>query len=258
VSEGERRGVLYVATGEKFVRAACTSADSVSSYSPRLKKHIFCDGPSAEALPRRLFDSVGLIDDPHRRSKVDHLHRTPFAKTLYLDADTALVAPVDEIFDLLDRFDIALAHAPLRNIPATKQFWKTRIPDSFPQMNSGVIAYRSSPPVLDLLRRWHTAYREAGFKKDQVTLREILWKSDLRLAALPPEYNIRHVRLIEEVWRKEEAKPRILHCRNFVARKPKDKTRRRRIKGWFARRGRYVKAIFAPVVSRLRELVFPK
>lgn len=257
-SPRQGQGVLYVATGEKFVRAACASSDSVSSRSPGLKRHIFCDGPSAESLPPRLFDSVTIIDDPHRRSKVDHLHHTPFEKTLYLDADTKVIAPVDDLFDLLDRFDIALAHAPLRNIPATRQFWKTRIPDAFPQMNSGVIAYRSSPGVLDLLARWEKAYREAGLKKDQVTLRELLWKSDLRIAALPPEYNIRNVRLIEEVWRKEEAKPRILHCRKFVERKPKDKSPRRRFVGWFTRRGRYIRAIYTPLIARVRELVFPR
>ena len=103
---------------------------------------------------------------------------TRFQRTLYLDTDIRVVADISEMFDILDRFDIAIAHAHARNRKETKTVWHFQIPDAFPQMNGGVLLFRSSPTVLDLLRAWQRAYHSAGYAKDQVTLRELLWLSD--------------------------------------------------------------------------------
>jgi hypothetical protein len=255
VPDRSGRGILYVATGPDYVRAACASAESAANYSPLLKRHLFCDAGSAHVVPRGLFSSIAVIENPHRRSKIDQIPRTPFSRTLYLDADTEVVAPIEDLFELLDRFDIALAHAHLRNIPATRQLWKKRIPDSFPQMNAGVIAYRSRPPVLEFLQNWQVSFHEARFRKDQVTLRELLWKSDLRIAALPPEYNVRNARCLEGARSDKELKPRILHCRRLVPRKPRVTSFRGKIAGWPLRQGRLVRAVFGPLLRRLRELI---
>ena len=220
--EGE--GILYVATGKAHVIAAVRSAESAAEQSPGLRRHLFCDGPSLEHLPSGVFDSVGEVENPHVRSKVDCLVRTPFERTLFLDADTKIVHPIEDVFLLLERFDIALAHAPRRNCRETRERWRADIPDAFPQMNSGVIAFRSRPAVLALLDEWSIAYREAGIKKDQTTLRELLWLSDLRIATLPPEYNVKLRKYIDSVWEEWEAKPRILHLRSLVVRRPRVKT----------------------------------
>ena len=140
---------------------------------------------------------------------------TRFQRTLYLDTDIRVVADISEMFDILDRFDIAIAHAHARNRKETKTVWHFHIPDAFPQMNGGVLLFRSSPTVLDLLRAWQRAYHSAGFAKDQVTLRELLWLSDLRLHILPPEYNIRYERYLS-FWEAREAIPRILHFRSIT------------------------------------------
>jgi hypothetical protein len=213
-----------VATGKAHVLAAAASAESAARHSPGLRRHIFCDASSLHLLRPGLFDSTGEVDDPHARSKIDYLPRTPFERTLYLDADTRVVHPVEDVFRLLDRFDIAMAHAPRRNSRETRETWRVDLPDAFPQVNSGVIAFRRTPDVLDLLQDWSEAYREGGFKKDQVTLREVLWLSDLRLAILPPEYNIKHRKYVDSVWESWEAVPRILHLRSFVSRPPRVKT----------------------------------
>jgi len=92
--------------------------------------------------------------------------------------------------------------------------WRTEIPEAFPQLNTGVFLFRGTPAVLELLRAWSAAFHEAGLKKDQVTLRELLWLSDLRLHVLPPEYNLRHRKYLR-VWEEREAVPRILHFRRF-------------------------------------------
>lgn len=212
----KEKGVIYIVTGRKYFKSAIQSAKSVRNYSPKLKIHIFTDEENIKLLNgyEDAIHSFGKIDSPHRRSKVDYLPRTPFGRTLYLDSDTRICAPIDDVFELLDQFDIALAHAHNRYSPRTTMIWITPVPQCFPQFNGGVIAYRSSSRVLNFLESWSVAFHHAGFEKDQVTLRELLWQSNLRIATLPPEYNLRFKKYLK-IWEKNEAQPKILHFGEF-------------------------------------------
>jgi len=217
------QGVLYIATGAAFCRAALEAARSVREHSPELGVHIFCDQTGAEILRpevERLSLTLGSIENPHRRSKVDYLGQTPFERTLYLDVDTRICAPVNEVFELFERFDIALTHAHRRNHPNTRQFWKREFSPAFPHFNGGVIGYRRTPAMLAFLEQWRVSFHSAGFGKDQVTLRELLWESELHIATLPPEYNVRYPRYLR-LWKAhpEEAQARILHFKHFVPEK---------------------------------------
>jgi len=216
--ERERRcGVVYIATGAASVEAAQASAQSIRRANPELSLALFTDANGlADPRTRSTFDGISRIANPHRRSKVDHLAATPFERTLYLDADTRVYAALAPVFALLDRFDVALAHAHARERESTNEPWRKEIPASFPQFNGGVILYRSSAPVLALLESWREAFHTAGFRKDQVTLRELLWESDLRIATLPPEYNVRYLKYLW-LWRRNEASLKILHHRRFRA-----------------------------------------
>jgi hypothetical protein len=208
-----KAGVIFVAAGAPYVLAANRAAKSVREESPSVGVDLFTNLPE---LAADVFDEVRPLDSPHRRSKVDCLHQTRFERTLYLDTDIRVVADITEMFRTLDRFDIALAHAHARNRDQTRQMWRLDIPKAFPQMNSGVILFKSTTPVLVFLRAWQQAYHSAGFRKDQVTLRELLWCSDLRLHILPPEYNIRYERYLS-FWDPKEAVPQILHLAKFHA-----------------------------------------
>lgn len=205
------KGVIYIAVGPDYTRQAVQSAESVRQWAPELAVHLFTDQPDVTSPA---VNGITRIENPHNRSKVDYIHRTPFARTLYLDADTRVVADIRGMFDVLDRFELAIAHAHKRNHFPTNQPWRIPIPDAFPQMNGGVLLFRAEPRVLGLLQDWQRAYHESGFTKDQVTLRELLWLSDLRIAILPPEYNLRYEKYLE-VWTEHEAKPHILHMRQF-------------------------------------------
>jgi hypothetical protein len=205
-------GVLYIAAGQAYAVAANHSARSVKALLPNLPVDIFTDSP--DVLESGLFDRVEIIDSPHRRSKVDYLSRTRFERTLYLDTDTRVIEDISDLFGLLERFDIAMAHAHARNRRTHVEQWQIELPQSFPQLNGGVILYRSSERTLDFLQSWSSAYHEAGFSKDQTTLRELIWSSDLRLYVLPPEYNVRYEKYVR-IWSPSEATPKILHYRRF-------------------------------------------
>jgi hypothetical protein len=211
------QGILYIATGEKYIRAAIESAKSVLKYSPGLSTHLDADWRNYQFLFDKSpfpFTSVGEVTDPHRRSKVDYLPLTPFDLTLYLDTDTKLNTDIRDMFRVLERFDIALCHAHRRNDPTRLGSWRIDLPNAFPQYNGGVILYRKTPEVIHFLDEWRDCFKDAGFQQDQMTLRELLWLSNLRIATLPPEYNVRYIKY-HYLWSKSEAQTKIFHLQRF-------------------------------------------
>ncbi|MGD1083930.1 MAG: putative nucleotide-diphospho-sugar transferase [Verrucomicrobiota bacterium] len=210
-----QRGVVYIATGEKHTRAAIRSARSARKHCPELLIHLFSDAKPGEFMggAPSPFDSWAEIENPHPRSKVDYMCRSPYDETLYLDSDTEIVADIREVFVLLEKFDMGLAHHVIRNTPQCS--WKRTLPPCFPEFNSGVILFRSNPGVVHLLKAWRQAYHEAGLFPDQFTLRELLWESNLKLTVLPPEYNTMMLKY-PLIWRKGEAVPKILHFRKYI------------------------------------------
>lgn len=139
------------------------------------------------------FDLVRMIASPRHffRDKIAPLMETPFERTLFLDTDTFVCSPVADAFEILDRYDLALAHAPLRH---DRPF---STPNCFAELNTGVIAYRRGEGFNRLVRRWLEIYDaeigRCGQVSDQAAFRQALWESDARAYVLPPEYNFRTV-----------------------------------------------------------------
>ena len=204
------RGVLYIATGAAHTEAARASAASVRRTNPELGIAIHTD----REITAQEFDRVAPVAAPHIRSKVDYLAETPFDETLYLDTDTRVLGDLSEAFRLLERFDMALTQR--NHVPASpaKAVWRHAVPSSFPQANGGVVLYRSSPAALGFMADWRAAYAEAGFGVDQITLRELLWASDLRFAVLPARFNCRRYTWVEH-WFSRAPAPVILHTNRY-------------------------------------------
>ena len=209
------RGVLYIATGLPHIQAAIESAVSVRKTNPNLPIHLFAD------LLQQKFDlNVGIkmnpftswenIPNPHRRSKVDYIAATPFEETLYLDTDTRVLCGLHDPFRLLERFDVALAHAHRREVLQKNERLTIRVPSAFPEFNSGVLFYKRNFETIKAFQSWQQRYYEGKLNVDQPALREILWSNNLRIATLPPEYNVRFLKYIL-MWSKDEAQPKILH-----------------------------------------------
>ncbi len=206
-------GVIYVATGPDYVDLACRSAASVRALNPELAIDIFTDlGLDDRA---GVFDRVHPVPLVHARAKVDCMALSRFARTLYLDCDTLAVAPFGDLFDLLARFDLALAHDVRRNSDLVQEGFAVATPYAFPQLNSGVMLYRRSPAMLGFLAEWARRYRAAGVLRDQVTLKDLLWESSLRFYVLPPEFNLRRVTELD-AWEPLDARPTLIHSHRFM------------------------------------------
>ena len=198
------RGAVYVAVGATYRQEAAVSAASLRAHMRGLHVTLFTDGPPDAAVPEP-FDAVVQIDDVrgNRLDKIVHVGRVPYDRVLFLDSDTYVCADLAEVFTLLDRFDIALAHAARR----THEWYPPLpgVPDSFPEFNSGVVAFRNTPEVNGAFATWARLYGEAldseWYRRhresrpftlqDQHHLRKALYESDLRIATLPYEYNCR-------------------------------------------------------------------
>lgn len=208
-------GALFIATGRGHVEAAGRAAASVRRTNPDLRIGLFSDVEP----PDGVFDDWSRVTDPHSRSKVDFLPRTPYRNTLYLDTDVRVVAELGEMFRLLERFDMAMAHVVRWQKASYQRLWREDVPSSFPQHNGGVILYRSTPEVIAFFEAWRDDYHAAGFKEDQVTLRELLWTTPLRVATLPPQFNMRSYTLRDRFF-SQRADPRILHLTKYNPGKP--------------------------------------
>jgi len=203
-------GVIYVASGADYLDLACASAASLRQQAPELPVDIFTDG----AVPGGLFDRVHPLTRPGPRAKLTAMQETRFERTLFLDADTLVLGPPGDLFDVLERFDCALAHDMRRAAPLIRE-GSVATPYAFPQLNSGVLLYRRSPAMLALLAEWERRFHATGAVRDQPILKDLLWESELRFYVLPPEFNLRRLTLLD-AWEPWDVRPTILHSHRLM------------------------------------------
>ncbi len=191
---GQRCGVVYVATGPRYLAEAARSLESLKRQMPALPAVLFTDAPQSAA---GAFDRVEELANA-RHSFIDKilpLLDSPWERTLFLDTDTFVCQPLDELFRVLDRFDLAVCHDSWRGHDALGE-----CPDAFADLNTGVLLYRKTPGVVRLVRSWHDRYARilatspAGSDgrppNDQPSFRAELYASGVPFYVLPPEYNL--------------------------------------------------------------------
>lgn len=186
-------GIVYVASGLRHFEEAIKAAGSVRACMPSTPITIFSDQVHAASCDMIYFEL--LREEEKLKSfaaKILPLLRTPYERTLYLDTDTYMCGSCLELFDLLDRCDLAVAHDPWRC-----EYEYERLPVCFPTLNTGVIVFRKAPAVAQFIRDWHANYSRLFSRlppidgNDQPSFRHSLFHSDLRFLILPTEYNLR-------------------------------------------------------------------
>lgn len=185
-------GLLYVATGEAYIKEARQSAQSFKAHMPDIPIALFTDDVTM-AGNSGIFNHVEQLEDPQYSyiDKILVLKSSPFDKTIFLDTDTCSIAPCYELFHLLDYVDFAAAHDPVRYCWTLEN-----CPECFPELNTGVIAFRNSKHFNSLVDDWHAIYRhhqqmDQPPPHDQPAFREAAFRSPARFSVLAPEYNLR-------------------------------------------------------------------
>lgn len=183
-------GVVYIATGDRYVEEAMESAKS-------LKKH--------NNLPATLYtdaeSDLNVFDEVHRIGSATNdfgdsvlgPDMIPYEQNLFLDTDTRICSDISEIFDVLDQFEMVAAFDPTRTGQIDHNH-TTNVPDCFPQYNTGVLGFTDTQNVRELFIEWKELYENMeGVKQklNQPSFREALYESSIRFSTLPPEYNFR-------------------------------------------------------------------
>jgi hypothetical protein len=188
------RGFLYIVTGSKFLEEAVESATRLREVHPEANVGVITDSKPDS----NLFDDTLLIDDPYRshKDKVVQVRRSPYDETIFLDSDTHVCSDILDIFSILDQFDFAAAHdSGRRRELYTNDDVLVNAPEAFPMVNSGVMAFCDNQAVDALFELWAQIYDRHNEKQDgivnQPALREALYRSNVSMIVLPPEYNCR-------------------------------------------------------------------
>lgn len=201
------RGYIYAATGKKYVTLARRAARALRQVHPDAQIDLFTDEPLTDSV----FDQIHILDRATTRPKIEALARSRFDQTLYLDADTLVIAPIDDVFELLGKYEFLAAQGRGSNMSLAYAPVSRQVPHSFPMVNSGVVALKKCKNNEALLADWAESWhgREAG--PDQPHLRQLLFKSPVLLGILPHEYNMMMLRRLH-AWSSHSRAPRVLHA----------------------------------------------
>jgi hypothetical protein len=192
MTDSSTRGFVYVATGSRYRAEARDSARRLRSHHPAERICLVTD----QAEGSGFWNDLVVLDQPHFgfRDKLAMV-RCPYERFVFLDTDTLVAAPLEDLFTLLDRFDVIG-----QQLFEGHDYGLPGVPDAFPEFNTGVLGFRRSASVTAFFEAWALAY--TGFLaqntagayhysnvSDQKSFRNALYVSGLRHAVLGPEYN---------------------------------------------------------------------
>lgn len=214
------RGFIYIAFGSSFYNECINSVKILKKFT-KYPIHLFTDQKEISKEEKELFISIKCVKNLHIRSKVDYISFSPFKNTIYLDTDIIVVREIDELFDLLENYDVIATLDTARkrkNISNLIDEYK-KIPYAFGEVNGGLLGY-SNFAKLKILNNWPNIFYKYMDKTggwDQPSLRMLLWKNKTSLYILPPEFNVRSKKLLEKVKKNKNIfgeghmMPRIYH-----------------------------------------------
>ena len=179
-------GVVYVAWG-KGIEEAKISAISCKKYG--LRTCLITNQP----IQNNYFDDVVVadFDDQHKKetpySRKMHAYQySPYLRTLYLDSDCHLMFDPNQWFECLDKYDMAVAHAPYPYFQWDRQH--------IIHFNTGVQFFSKNDRLKSLFQSWLELSElfDIEFQKDQYAFSLAVHKSlELKLLTLPYTCNYR-------------------------------------------------------------------
>jgi hypothetical protein len=194
----EQLGVLYVAFGAPYLAMALTSIASLRIFNPKipvcLVTNVSKDPPSLPLWHDEKQAKWIFVDETtlrNRHVKLDMYGLTPFSKTLYLDCDTLVLSDISQMSFFLDYFDVALvAFENKPELDAKKILFDGTVHlRDIPYFNSGVFGFREGIDVKQFFDCWRQRYELHRFKRDQPSLIETLYTSNIRLLPLAQKWN---------------------------------------------------------------------
>ncbi len=128
------------------------------------------------------------------------MSQAPFERSVFLDTDIHCCSGVEELFTMLDRYDLGAVHACLAGdnsqTPSRSGLPADQPAFYIPQLNSGVIAYKLNKRVRKFFSEWAGRMVEqmpenGQYFSDQTIWEGVLAMSKVRHTTLTAEYNCR-------------------------------------------------------------------
>lgn len=176
-------GILYVATGKKYIHEAIESATSCRKSNP-YPIGLITDSHEYQ-LPQGLFDSVIIKDAQYSYRDKLLIRYTPFEKTIFLDTDTLVINELGDLFRLLDFREFAVHQQD-----EGYEYNMPELSNAMPEFNTGVIAFRMTDDVQKLFLNWNASFETVReIVTDQYHLRRALYESTVKYAIFSSAYN---------------------------------------------------------------------
>ena len=214
-----RRGVLYVlgtkspeisfykerykspsygSRNEAYARECQVSLNTLRATNRRVKAALVTDAGDEFDWLKKQFDVVihsNSLGKTEWGDKIPAMMLTPFKHTLYLDADTVVCRDVGLIFNYAKTYDLSMGLEPrLIHKENGKDFTGTFSEQSrVNEYNSGLMVYRRTQPMWNLLQAWH-AVKRTKVGGDQWHLQILLSQNrvpNLNFGLLPNTFNLR-------------------------------------------------------------------
>jgi len=182
-----QRGFLYLAFGIKYLNEAAASAVKLRYWHAEPICLITDCLPSGFDVSA--FDCVMQME-----MRLDYrdkilIRNSPFLRTIFLDSDTHVTGSLDELFSILDRFDLGVQFTE-----GGHHYSLPGVPPIFYEPSAGIVAFNSSSKVSSFFDVWDAVYEEIESSQgqpgawDQRSLRKALYLSNLQIFSIPTEY----------------------------------------------------------------------
>lgn len=186
-------GFIYIASNNvgglkhDYIKEAIYSATSLKKKCPNANITLFTDKP----VNNKIFDQVNIVK-MELRCKQKYLLESPYEKTVYIDSDTYINYNIEDMFIMLDKFELLCCNdfARKRNLQLPEYM---KIPYAFSELNGGIIGYKKCDNFKKMVKLWnHYYYKYRNVMPwDQPSFRIAVWESNINLYVLPIEYNRR-------------------------------------------------------------------
>lgn len=185
-------GFIYVATGDQYRKEAARSAHSLRRHNPDYPICLVSDRPETTGP----WNETIVLSNPKFgfRDKME-MRRSPYERSVFLDTDTTVFGPLEELFEVLERFDVCGVQ-----MCEGQDYKMEGIPHAYPEMNSGLIGFRRNDATSAFFDAWDRYYQQFHEENrsgsyhyanvgDQKSLRAALWHSQVRVAQVGAEFN---------------------------------------------------------------------
>ena len=157
------RGYLYIAFGSnKFVAEAEVSVDTLRRVDRESHvTFVYEAGMDIDQEFLDRFDHVVSVADANTHEvsfKVSQMYKeTPYEESLFVDTDTYFIDSCRPVFETLESYDMALAHATHDLNPAVVDGEELAACTPY---NTGLFAFRRNEKVEDFFTLWNDIFRE--------------------------------------------------------------------------------------------------